>query len=308
MRRILSACGIRIIPAYAGSTHLQTWKGWSGKDHPRIRGEHGPDGSVVAGPGWIIPAYAGSTTTSPPSSAPAADHPRIRGEHQTRQWQNGRTLGSSPHTRGALLRLLGPDLHGGIIPAYAGSTPTSPDCSTRSTDHPRIRGEHRRGGLRVGQRAGIIPAYAGSTSRQVAPCSWAADHPRIRGEHVPVPAQQRPDAGSSPHTRGARPGEGELLAAVGIIPAYAGSTSGGRGRRRRWWDHPRIRGEHAAGRSCAWEPTGIIPAYAGSTRPRRLPGPGDRDHPRIRGEHRTKVYDSAHHRGSSPHTRGARRR
>ena len=52
--------------------------------------------------------------------------------------------GSSPHTRGAL------DLVGGrgygcrIIPAYAGSTLPGICATHDTTDHPRIRGEHKR--------------------------------------------------------------------------------------------------------------------------------------------------------------------
>ena len=91
--------------------------------------------------------------------------------------------------------------------------------------------------------------------------------------------------GSSPHTRGARRLGRAGVGAVGIIPAYAGSTS-------RWItgaggvpDHPRIRGEHGSGptrrssssgssphtrgahhRQGTGHPhPGIIPAYAGST-------------------------------------------
>ena len=52
-------------------------------------------------------------------------------------------------------------------------------------------------------------------------------------------------------------------------------------------DHPRIRGEHARHERLRQRPVGIIPAYAGSTRSRSsgIPYP----------------------KGSSPHTRGARR-
>ena len=138
----------------------------------------------------------------------------------------------------------------GIIPAYAGSTKS-------------LRFEHVRDFR-------IIPAYAGSTgtaARSMPFCqgssphtrgapSWASsrpatgwDHPRIRGEHLDDVEQ--------------------LGDAVGIIPAYAGSTrldtlDDGEGagssphtrgaRWRRWrpprprWDHPRIRGEHKSSR------------------------------------------------------------
>ena len=134
------------------------------------------------------------------------------------------------------------------------------------------------------------------------------DHPRIRGEH-----------------------HGEVVeveAAVGIIPAYAGSTVvrpvvdavGG--------DHPRIRGEHVRNSFGAYVSVGIIPAYAGSTAI-QASNPGfDPDHPRIRGEHvclgndvcpsagiipayagstLSETDDALREVGSSPHTRGARR-
>ena len=92
---------------------------------------------------------------------------------------------------------------------------------------------------------------------------------------------------------------------MGIIPAYAGSTTGWRAPPSQHWDHPRIRGEHrldipwpqamqgssphtrgarqASPKCCVWER--IIPAYAGSTRARHDRARPTADHPRIRGEH-----------------------
>ena len=52
----------------------------------------------------------------------------------------------------------------------------------------------------------------------------------------------------------------------------------------------------------------IIPAYAGSTACRRFVCRGGRDHPRIRGEHNRRARCVPGPSGSSPHTRGARRR
>ena len=92
-------------------------------------------------------------------------------------------------------------------------------------------------------------------------------------------------------------------------------------------DHPRIRGEHrrsschplvAAGSSPHTrgapnlhekddDVRGIIPAYAGSTTGWAAPGISAEDHPRIRGEHRSRRTGPRLRRGSSPHTRGARR-
>ena len=113
---------------------------------------------------------------------------------------------------------------------------------------------------------------------------------------------------------------------VGIIPAYAGSTS--RSRRVISWprDHPRIRGEHVipARGPCLrtgssphtrgapfsslkrQDLVGIIPAYAGSTVYARLLAWASRDHPRIRGEHWASSFSAMLMQGSSPHTRGAR--
>ena len=113
-----------------------------------------------------------------------------------------------------------------------------------------------------------------------------------------------------------------------IIPAYAGSTPSPRSSKARCWDHPRIRGEHillqgdrgAGGGSSphtrgalhhygtAFRLTRIIPAYAGSTRRPAWSTGGGTDHPRIRGEHLPGQLSGRDGDGSSPHTRGARRR
>ena len=156
-RRIL-----RIIPAYAGSTLLVLRVRRSRRDHPRIRGEHGDDpaghvdlpgssphtrgarGRVVPGRpvGRIIPAYAGSTWNPDASGKERQDHPRIRGEHRLRASSSVLRRGSSPHTRGALEAPSGGPDRMGIIPAYAGSTPSASRIQEIRRDHPRIRGEH----------------------------------------------------------------------------------------------------------------------------------------------------------------------
>ena len=115
--------------------------------------------------------------------------------------------------------------------------------------------------------------------------------------------------------------------AVGIIPAYAGSTACRCSLRVGCRDHPRIRGEHARvdpQRELAEGSSphtrgapdlrhkrrvdgGIIPAYAGSTATKAKNMPSRRDHPRIRGEHDTPLTNVTPFTGSSPHTRGAHR-
>ena len=193
-------------------------------------------------------------------------------------------MGSSPHTRGALPFGSATEKWGGIIPAYAGSTPDCAGSDDLDRDHPRIRGEHRnaadcewghRGssphtrGARTASsawlvRLGIIPAYAGSTAWDKAKASYYRDHPRIRGEHFSGRALMNSIVGSSPHTRGA-PLMAELEAnAVGIIPAYAGSTQAGKSTAESYGDHPRIRGEHSCLRPCRGRRPGSSPHTRGA--------------------------------------------
>ena len=187
--RVLSvhaAGGVRIIPAYAGSTEDLGATGAARGDHPRVCGEHVPlprraglsGGSsprmrgarsrpcTKSMPARIIPAYAGSTTSSSATAIASGDHPRVCGEHSPK---------SSLRTR-----------HSGIIPAYAGSTNTWDQLGPTNKDHPRVCGEHppRRRAPCAGAGSsprmrgapmrctthshtdGIIPAYAGSTRRR----------------------------------------------------------------------------------------------------------------------------------------------
>ena len=177
---------------------------------------------------------------------------------------NGLAHGSSPHTRGARMGRVHDPRRRRIIPAYAGSTTATAPLARKGRDHPRIRGEHQpthdtpattRGssphtrGARIGSAApatsvGIIPAYAGSTTTNAPYHLAGADHPRIRGEHEPNTNDAQSEAGSSPHTRGARAPETAPRGRRRIIPAYAGSTAPAYAPRLRGADHPRIRGEH----------------------------------------------------------------
>ena len=136
----------------------------------------------------------------------------------------------------------------------------------------------------------------------------SGDHPRIRGEHRQRAHARLRREGSSPHTRGA----------PRCSPAFCVPRM----------DHPRIRGEHCTPLSGINNAQGssphtrgapaldcdvsgcheIIPAYAGSTRGVKQYASKKADHPRIRGEHSLVHTDGILKPGSSPHTRGARRR
>ena len=320
--------GRRIIPAYAGSTPTTPRSGRPQTDHPRIRGEHvtlqvifpaifgssphtrgaQPDRHPGVLDEGIIPAYAGSTSTLASPFPSPTDHPRIRGEHLKLLGQALLKLGSSPHTRGAPVHAVRPPGRRRIIPAYAGSTASTPGERNRSRDHPRIRGEHSVRSTRertlsgssphtrgaradpgpARQRRGIIPAYAGSTMPGCASPKSPPDHPRIRGEHCRVLYSRN-------WTRG-------------IIPAYAGSTAPSSPACWAATDHPRIRGEHCGDGGEADAAGGSSPHTRGA-RANNLPARRHQmDHPRIRGEHGSSPAREGCHQGSSPHTRGARRR
>ena len=134
--------------------------------------------------------------------------------------------------------------------------------------------------------------------------------------------------GSSPLTRGALCRGHQHVFASGIIPAHAGSTTFSVRLYVVGADHPRSRGEHPCplrsnrveiGSSPltrgarVHEPDprirpGIIPAHAGSTKPKCLWPRTAGDHPRSRGEHWNRASAASLRAGSSPLTRGARRR
>ena len=214
-------------------------------------------------------------------------------------------MGSSPHTRGA---------HPVGVNVYA-----------TAVDHPRIRGEHdyiknapdgmagssphTRGAptacLPIAKAAGIIPAYAGSTSVRLPVGTWVPDHPRIRGEHRCSSRVRTSLSGSSPHTRGARgPGLG-VGQALGIIPAYAGSTPPPAPSRTSVWDHPRIRGEHEP--SVSQPPTflGSSPHTRGARGLDNRHFQGCRIIPAYAGSTPWTAFAPSPYAGSSPHTRGA---
>ncbi len=153
----------RIIPAHAGSTlspgpsRRRKW------DHPRSRGEH-LTFCCRSGLGLgSSPLTRGAPVVASTRSISRSDHPRSRGEHC---WMRSESLicrGSSPLTRGA--RPLGDRLTTAmrIIPAHAGSTPSTTTTTSTDGDHPRSRGEHvgTTGAMSTSSR--IIPAHAGST-------------------------------------------------------------------------------------------------------------------------------------------------
>ena len=213
--------------------------------------------------------------------------------------------GSSPLTRGALAFLFPGEDGGGLIPAYAGSTEAREVPPDGPGAHPRLRGKHVTVPADIGRvkgsspltrgalfdaytnvtKGGLIPAYAGSTMVWDGAKAVFTAHPRLRGEHDTEHFPLAPLWGSSPLTRGAPLKIVHDSSPMGLIPAYAGSTTRCPWLYRQSRAHPRLRGEHnllikcsivglgsspltrgalphVAGDNTA---SGLIPAYAGST-------------------------------------------
>ena len=214
-------------------------------------------------------------------------HPRSRGEHVLSFDAIWLAMGSSPLTRGA---------------------PWADSMIPPST--------------------GLIPAHAGSTGRHAHHHHRARAHPRSRGEHCTTSWVRSRLVGSSPLTRGARCAGCPEKMQNGLIPAHAGSTTSSHHIARVGSAHPRSRGEHrprilglrrrsgsspltrgAPGTNPYTEGVGgLIPAHAGSTTCPCLLRALAWAHPRSRGEHCVGQAGSQGPLGSSPLTRGARRR
>ena len=221
-----------------------------------------------------------------PSVRPASrwDHPRACGEQPSYGEHMAHLSGSSPRVRGADLDTVVSLLVDGIIPACAGSSPTTPSAPSTRWDHPRACGEQF--SLRMAQLAlsgssprvrgadldgglgvvchGIIPARAGSSLPLRLRYLPRRDHPRACGEQVPYDLTGCTVRGSSPRVRGAVNLRHVRRIAGGIIPARAGSSRGGRTACRPRWDHPRACGEQSDSWSTLRKSTGSSPRVRGA--------------------------------------------
>src|SRR5690606_32800532 len=127
----------------------------SGRDHPRVRGEHlshaaellnerGPSPRARGAHAQLkalgngvgtIPACAGSTPRTRASVRPEGDHPRVRGEHVISENPDLFAGGPSPRARGAPAPAQTAEVAAGTIPACAGSTSVSLATASSGRDH-----------------------------------------------------------------------------------------------------------------------------------------------------------------------------
>ena len=172
-------------------------------------------------------------------------HPRSRGENVLGWGQTKPTRGSSPLTRGKLVRGR-PGLPAcGLIPTHAGKTAVHRTIDSGLGAHPHSRRENSLTALIVivppgsspltrgkGERArlltrpgGLIPARAGKTGQSGRRPPRCAAHPRSRGENNRGDVELTEKLGSSPLTRGKLRRRQMARHLVGLIPAHAGKTA-----------------------------------------------------------------------------------
>ena len=256
----------RLIPAHAGKTASCTGLTAPSWAHPRSRGEnhHGADrrrsrrGSSPLTRGKLrrnrvdriglrlIPAHAGKTYADDVMHFGVPAHPRSRGENRITRTTRVIAAGSSPLTRGKLLRVEPLEVRGRLIPAHAGKTADSmADKLGLSGSSPLTRGKLC-GIVTLQLKARLIPAHAGKTRSRRGSARISTAHPRSRGENLQALDVTERAWGSSPLTRGKR---GRWIVETqtgGLIPAHAGKTGVQKIYKQMATAHPRSRGENAS--------------------------------------------------------------
>ena len=213
-----------------------------------------------------------------------------------------------------------------LIPTHAGKTQMHRHTHSRSTAHPRSRGENgdraeavaaaggssplTRGKLCTlhgpAHTGGLIPTHAGKTAGPPTTSHPIWAHPRSRGENGRLFPLVVTHCGSSPLTRGKLPRPVAHGPHDRLIPAHAGKTTNARQVSPSPRAHPRSRGENIAALSIEDRLLGsspltrgkhrrrprpprqrrLIPAHAGKTDEVDNPRDRRRAHPRSRGENR----------------------
>ena len=170
----------------------------------------------------------------------------------------------------------------------------------------------------------LIPTHAGKTRGASCPPwpEWA--HPHSRGENARCFLSAVARVGSSPLTRGKRPGRTRPAPRRRLIPTHPGKTNPANRTTGEAGAHPHSRGENSNRRYSEklapgsspltrgkqirpigqLEKLGLIPTHAGKTYRRRQARPRTRAHPHSRGENALTTCASSTPSGSSPLTRG----
>ena len=252
--------------------------------------------------------------------------------------------GSSPRGRGKRERCHRSETSVGLIPAWAGKTPSRRATSPKRAAHPRVGGENSSSPVgtspipgssprgrgkhppcaRCGRRPRLIPAWAGKTPSSRPRSTERRAHPRVGGENGRIRLAPVMPMGSSPRGRG-KPRIARVAGLPrGLIPAWAGKTPCNPGTPGDAQAHPRVGGENwttgrRRGSRSGSSPRGrgkpvaarreredrrLIPAWAGKTGARCPDCPRRPAHPRVGGENRRGRAVASRSTGSSPRGRG----
>ena len=175
----------------------------------------------------------------------AGPSPRGRGTHEAEDMEKGESRS---------------------IPAWAGNTGPRATRRTPRPVHPRVGGEHAQQLTHPLPRVGpsprgrgtpfrgtspqhatrSIPAWAGNTARPSKRTRTRPVHPRVGGEHAVSSGKKVQRYGPSPRGRGTHRMGRCRHRQSRSIPAWAGNTGPGRGRRDQGPVHPRVGGEHSS--------------------------------------------------------------
>ena len=172
----------RLIPARAGNIPSSPCNRTRRAAHPRSRGEHfyrrgeKPNtlGSSPLARGTysqlikthsrarLIPARAGNMVLEKNARSSYSAHPRSRGEHRISDASSPGRCGSSPLARGTFLAPFSVEPAARLIPARAGNMLWPWKNYRNDAAHPRSRGEHRLGWVRLRCYPGSSPLARGT--------------------------------------------------------------------------------------------------------------------------------------------------
>ena len=110
---------------------------------------------------------------------------------------------------------------------------------------------------------GITPACAGTTTSFSEYILANRDHPRMCGDHLTFSKHLQSLQGSPPHVRGPRYEHLKDGEEYGITPACAGTTCYQYTNYNRYWDHPRMCGDHVNCQLTVFTPAGSPPHVRG---------------------------------------------
>ena len=253
----------------------------------------------------LIPTHAGKTPKASERPGTHRAHPHSRGENGTCSGSRPGEPGSSPLTRGKLMRATENPTNTRLIPTHAGKTQPWPPSHPYSAAHPHSRGENRisvwktaaacgsspltRGKLQAPggakSRRGLIPTHAGKTTTFPPARRAGRAHPHSRGENEATGVTELAPEGSSPLTRGKRQPPRRSGWTRRLIPTHAGKTAEEAFGLRGVGAHPHSRGENTSVKPrsrIAWgsspltrgkpreadglvQTNGLIPTHAGKT-------------------------------------------